>query len=96
MQVPAISILTPPDVLAVIKCSSTRASQKGRTLRADLEGRAQWLEEVCLLEQLFVMDGSQRIQDVLLQASQAARMPLAITGFVRLQVHSSPCRLSLR
>ena len=35
-----------------------------------------------------MMDGSQKIQDVLLQASQAARVPLAITGFVRLQVRS--------
>ena len=61
------------------------------TWTLNLGRRAQWLEEVCLLEQLFVMDGSQRVQDVLLQASQAARMPLAITGFVRLQVGSSPC-----
>jgi hypothetical protein len=53
-------------------------------------GAAQWLEDAALVEQLFVMDAALRVRDVLRQASDAAGVPLEVTGFLRLQARPRP------
>lgn len=45
----------------------------------------QYYEEVCFLEQSYILDDELRVRDVLKQISKEAGVPLAITGFVRLQ-----------
>lgn len=45
----------------------------------------QFYEEVCFLEQSFVMDDSLKVRDVLKALSKEVGTPLAVTGFVRVQ-----------
>jgi elongation factor Ts len=49
-----------------------------------LEGRMRkFYEEVCLLEQVFIMDGETRIKDLLANASKEAGAPVTLKTFVR-------------
>ena len=49
-----------------------------------VEGRLRkFYEEVCLLEQTFVIDGETRISDVINKASVRIGTPIIISGFVR-------------
>ncbi len=52
-----------------------------------VEGRlAKWAEDTCLLQQRFVLDGGKRVQQVVADLGKQAGGPLAVTGFVRVQV----------
>ena len=52
-----------------------------------LEGRIRkYYEEVCLLEQVFVIDGETKISKFLENAAKDAGAPVKITGFVRFQL----------
>ena len=49
-----------------------------------VEGRLRkFYEEVCLLEQTFVIDGETKISDVINEASIRIGSPIKISGFVR-------------
>jgi len=52
-----------------------------------IEGRLRkYFEEVCLLDQVFVIDGETRISKVLESAAKDAGAPISIAGFVRFQL----------
>jgi elongation factor Ts len=52
-----------------------------------IEGRLRkYFEEVCLLDQVFVIDGETRISKVLEAAAKDCGGPVSITGFVRFQL----------
>ena len=52
-----------------------------------IEGRLRkYFEEVCLLDQVFVIDGETPISKVLEAASEDAGAPVSIAGFVRFQL----------
>ncbi len=52
-----------------------------------IEGRLRkYFEEVCLLDQVFVIDGETRISKVLESAAKNAGAPISIAGFVRFQL----------
>lgn len=52
-----------------------------------IEGRLRkYFEEVCLLDQVFVIDGETRVSAVLETAGKDAGAPISITGFVRFQL----------
>jgi elongation factor Ts len=65
-----------------------RASGKPEDIIAKMvEGRLRkFYEEVCLLEQVFVIDGETKIAKVLENAAKEVGAPVAIAGFVRLQL----------
>ncbi|KAK9821795.1 hypothetical protein WJX81_006353 [Elliptochloris bilobata] len=80
----------PADAVAaereIQRAHAIRLNKPAAVLDRVIAGRVhKWMEEMCLLEQLFVMDAAP-VQDVLRRASEAAGAPLAITGYVRLQV----------
>lgn len=45
----------------------------------------QFYEEVCFLEQSFIMDDSQKVKDLLKSLSKDTGVQLEVTGFIRLQ-----------
>ena len=45
----------------------------------------QFYEEACFVEQNFIMDDSMKVKDLLKNLSKQTGVPLAITGFVRVQ-----------
>lgn len=52
-----------------------------------IEGRIRkYYEEVCLLEQVFVIDGKTKISDVVKQSEATVGAPVKLTGFVRFQL----------
>lgn len=52
-----------------------------------LEGRLRkYYEEVCLIEQIFVIDGETKISRVLEQAGKDAGAPIKLSGFLRFQL----------
>lgn len=52
-----------------------------------VEGRMRkYYEEVCLLEQVFVMDGDRKISKVVEDAAAEAGAPVKLTGFIRFQL----------
>lgn len=52
-----------------------------------VEGRMRkYFEEVCLLEQIFVIDGETKISKVLENAAKDVGAPVTLTGFVRFQL----------
>jgi elongation factor Ts len=65
-----------------------RASGKPEDIIAKMvEGRLRkFYEEVCLLEQVFVIDGETKVSKVLEKAAKDAGAPVSIAGFVRLQL----------
>jgi elongation factor Ts len=65
-----------------------RASGKPEEIIAKMvEGRLRkFYEEVCLLEQIFVIDGETKVSKVLEAAAKDVGAPVAIAGFVRLQL----------
>ena len=46
----------------------------------------QFYEDKCLVDQTFIMDDKRQVRDELRDLSQRIKMPIIITGFVRLQV----------
>ena len=65
-----------------------RASGKPEEIIAKMvEGRLRkFYEEVCLIEQIFVIDGETKISKVLEAAAKDVGAPVAIAGFVRIQL----------
>src|SRR5690606_7535372 len=52
-----------------------------------LEGRMRkFYEEICLLEQIFVMDGETKISKLLENAAKDVGAPVALTGYSRIQL----------
>jgi elongation factor Ts len=65
-----------------------RASGKAEDIIAKMvEGRLRkFYEEVCLLEQIFVIDGETKIRKVLEDAAKDLGAPVTLAGFVRFQI----------
>ena len=65
-----------------------RASGKPEEIIAKMvEGRLRkYYEEVCLLEQVFVIDGENKVSKVLENAAKEVGAPVSIAGFVRFQL----------
>ena len=65
-----------------------RASGKPEEIIAKMvEGRLRkFYEEVCLLEQVFVIDGETKVSKVLEAAAKDVGAPVKIAGFVRFQL----------
>lgn len=65
-----------------------RASGKPEEIIAKMvEGRLRkYYEEVCLLEQVFVVDGENKVKQVIEQAAKDLGTPVKITGFYRFQL----------
>lgn len=52
-----------------------------------VEGRLRkYYEEVCLIEQIFVIDGETKIRDLVEKAAKEAGKPIKLTGFIRFQL----------
>ena len=52
-----------------------------------VEGRLRkFYEEVCLLEQVFVIDGETKIADVIAKAARDLGAPVEVTGFARFKL----------
>ncbi|MCB1562326.1 MAG: elongation factor Ts [Alphaproteobacteria bacterium] len=52
-----------------------------------VEGRLRkYYEEVCLIEQVFVIDGETKIRDLIEKAAKDAGSPIKLTGFIRFQL----------
>jgi elongation factor Ts len=52
-----------------------------------LEGRVRkYYEEVCLVEQIFIMDGETKISKVIENASKDVGAPVKLVGFARFQL----------
>lgn len=71
-----------------ILSEQARASGKPEDIIAKMmEGRVRkYYEEVCLTEQIFVIDGETKISKFLETAGKEAGAPIKITGFVRIQL----------
>ncbi len=68
-----------------ILSDQARASGKAEEFIAKMvEGRLRkFYEEVCLVDQVFVIDGETRVEKVIEQAAKSLGAPVAIKGFVR-------------
>lgn len=68
-----------------ILVEQARASGKPEAIILKMvEGRlGKFYEEVCLLEQVYVIDGESRVSKVIEAAAKAAGAPITISGFVR-------------
>ena len=52
-----------------------------------VEGRLRkFYEEVCLLEQLYVIDGESKVSDIIAQAGKELGAEITITGFARFKL----------
>ncbi len=71
-----------------ILSEQARASGKPEAIIAKMvEGRlSKFYEDVCLLEQIYVVDGESKVGEVIEAAAKAAGQPIAVTGFVRLSL----------
>jgi elongation factor Ts len=83
-SVDASAIERERDVLS----DQARASGKPEEIIAKMvEGRLRkFYEEVCLLEQIFVIDGETKVSKVLEAAAKELGAPVSIAGFVRIQL----------
>ena len=80
-----------PEVLEreknVIRETAKEAGKAPDIIEKMLEGRVRkYYEEVCLLEQIFIMDGETRISAVLEKAAKEMGKPVKLTGYVRFQL----------
>jgi len=71
-----------------VLADQARASGKAEEIIAKMvEGRLRkFYEEVCLLEQVFVIDGESKVSKVLEAAAKDVGAPVKITGFARFQL----------
>ncbi len=52
-----------------------------------VEGRmSKFFKEICLVDQIFVIDGETKISDVVANAAKDAGSPIKLTGFIRVQL----------
>lgn len=71
----------------VIRAQAKAEGKPDDIIEKMLEGRMRkYYEEVCLLEQVFVMDGETKISKLLENAAKDVGAPVALTGFARLQL----------
>jgi elongation factor Ts len=80
-----------PEVLEreknVIRETAKEAGKAPEIIEKMLEGRVRkYYEEICLLEQIFIMDGETKISVVLEKASKDMGKPVKLTGFARFQL----------
>jgi elongation factor Ts len=80
-----------PEVLEreknVIRETAKEGGKAPEIIEKMLEGRVRkYYEEVCLLEQIFIMDGETKISAVLDKASKDMGKSVKLTGFVRFQL----------
>lgn len=66
------------------KASGKPADRLEQIVEGDL--RKNYYGQVCLLEQVFVIDGQTRISQVLENAAKAAGAPIKLTGYIRFQL----------
>ena len=71
-----------------ILADQARASGKPEEIIEKMvEGRLRkFYEEVCLLEQVFVIDGENKVRDAIETAAKDAGAPIKVTGFARFQL----------
>lgn len=62
-----------------------QSSEGQVTTKGITKSDADFYEEACFLEQSFIMDDALRVKDVVAALSKEAGVPVALTGFVRLQ-----------
>lgn len=71
----------------VIRETAKEQGKAADIIEKMLEGRVRkYYEEVCLLEQVFIMDGENKISKVVENAAKDIGAPVKVTGFVRFQL----------
>jgi elongation factor Ts len=71
----------------VLREQAAKTGKPANIVEKMIQGRlSKFYEEVCLLEQKFVMDDSKKIKDVVKEAAKMHGIDLKLTGYVRLQV----------
>ena len=80
-----------PDVLEreknVIRETAKEQGKAADIIEKMLEGRVRkYYEEVCLIEQIFIMDGETKISKVIENASKDVGAPVKLAGFARFQL----------
>jgi elongation factor Ts len=80
-----------PEVLEreknVIRETAKEGGKAPEIIEKMLEGRVRkYYEEVCLLEQIFIMDGETKVSAVLEKAAKDMGKPVKLTAFVRFQL----------
>jgi len=71
----------------VIRETAKEAGKAADIIEKMLEGRVRkFYEEVCLLEQTFVMDGETKISKVVDNAGKEHGKPIKLTGYLRFQL----------
>jgi elongation factor Ts len=81
----------PSDALAaeraLLREQAARTGKPPAIVDKMVEGRiTKYYEDVCLLDQPFIMDDKVRVRDIVGAAGRDAGVDLAVTGFVRVQV----------
>jgi len=72
---------------AVLVEQAARSGKPEAIINKMVEGRLKkFYEEVCLLDQPFIMDDKKKVRDVVAEAGQAAGSELRLTAFTRVQV----------
>jgi len=72
---------------AVLVEQARESGKPDNIIEKMIEGRLRkYFEEVCLLDQVFVIDGETRVSKVLEAAAKDAGGPISIAGFVRFQL----------
>ncbi len=71
----------------VIRETAKEQGKPADIIEKMLEGRVRkFYEEVCLLDQVFIMDGETKISKVVENAAKDVGAPVALTGYVRFQL----------
>lgn len=72
---------------AVLTEQAAASGKPAEIIAKMVEGRLRkYYEEVCLLEQVYVIDGESRVRKIVEAAAKDVGAPVAVTGFVRLQL----------
>lgn len=72
---------------AVLRDQARASGKPDDIIEKMLEGRMRkFYEEICLLEQVFIMDGENKISKVLENASKDIGTPVKLTGYARFQL----------
>ena len=72
---------------SVLKEQAIESGKSADIAEKMVEGRIRkFYEETCLTEQVFVIDGENRIKDVIAKAAKDAGAEIKLTGFIRMQL----------
>lgn len=72
---------------AVLIEQAREAGKPENIIEKMVEGRLRkYYEQVCLLEQVYVVDGENKVRDVVKNAAEIVGAPVALTGFVRFEL----------